>query len=122
MEAPLALSDPACGVQLAYGLVLWPGFKERIQAASNRVGLPMNRLLLVALASVSMTAAAANAASPASTLKGHELAAQAKITLVAMARSSRSGSMPRPETRLRTVPRHWSRKPRKPLGRSPQKY
>ena len=54
----------------------------------------MNRLLLVALASVSMTAAAANAASPASTLKGHELAARAKITLAAMARSSRSGSMP----------------------------
>ena len=38
----------------------------------------MNRLLIVALAAVSMSAAAANAASQ---LKGHELSAEAKITL-----------------------------------------
>ena len=38
----------------------------------------MNRLLIVALAAVSMTSAAANAASQ---LKGHELATEAKITL-----------------------------------------
>ena len=41
----------------------------------------MNRLLIVALAAASMTAAGANAATPAAPLKGHELSAQAKITL-----------------------------------------
>ena len=39
----------------------------------------MNRLLIVALAAVSVTAAA-NAATPVAPLKGHELSAQAKIT------------------------------------------
>ena len=41
----------------------------------------MNRLLIVALAAVSMTTASANAAATAAPLKGHELSAQAKITL-----------------------------------------
>ena len=51
----------------------------------------MNRLLIVAVAAVSMTAAAANAASQ---LKGHELAAQAKITL-----AQASGQNPTLESR-----------------------
>jgi uncharacterized membrane protein YkoI len=56
----------------------------------------MNRLLIVALAAVSMTAASANAATPAAPLKGHELSAQAKITLIqarAIAIKSRPGKI-----------------------------
>jgi uncharacterized membrane protein YkoI len=42
----------------------------------------MNRLLIAALAAVSMTAASANAATAGAPLKGHELSPQTKITLV----------------------------------------